>query len=128
MYISVVSLWVDDLERAIDFYTRTLGWQKTMDEPMGDGTRWVTVSPPGGQACFTLGTRERDETKTPGGNSGVVLEVDDVEIAHRDMVKGGVEFTMAPEQMPWGGWAMFKDSEGNVHGLHSPARERVSSN
>jgi hypothetical protein len=30
--------------------------------------------------------------------------------------------------MPWGGWATFVDSEGNVHGLHSPARISMSNN
>jgi len=34
----------------------------------------------------------------------------------------------APAMMPWGGWASFKDSEGNIHGLHSPVREGVSAN
>ena len=28
----------------------------------------------------------------------------------------------------WGGWAMFKDSEGNVLGLHSPVPAGVSAN
>jgi predicted enzyme related to lactoylglutathione lyase len=128
MYISVINLMVDDLDRAIGFYTKTLGWQKLMDEPMGDGTRWVTVGPAGGQASFTMCTPERDDTRKAGGNSGVIFEVDDVEAFHEKLSASGVEFTMGPERMPWGGWAMFKDSEGNIHGLHSPVRERVGSN
>jgi catechol 2,3-dioxygenase-like lactoylglutathione lyase family enzyme len=39
MYISTVTLLVKDVDRAIDFYTKKLGWEKTMDAPMGDGTR-----------------------------------------------------------------------------------------
>jgi hypothetical protein len=31
-----------------------------------------------------------------------------------------VQFAEVPRKEPWGGWAAFKDSEGNVHGLHSP--------
>ncbi len=121
MYISVVTLHVDDLDRAIEFYTQMLGWEKTMDAPMGDGTRWVTIAPSGTQTAFTLSTQERDDSRKPGGNSGVILEVDDVRQEHERLAKRGVVFTMPPEVMPWGGWAMFEDSEGNVHGLHSPA-------
>jgi lactoylglutathione lyase len=129
MYISVVTLFVDDVDRAIDFYTNKLGWEKTMDAPMGDGSRWVTVAPAGAQTAFTLAKRSADESpdKT-GGSSGVVIEVDDVNKTHEQLKKIGIEFTEVPRIEPWGGWAMFKDSEGNVHGLHSSAAAGVSAN
>jgi len=129
MYISVVTLVVDDVDRAIDFYTKKLGWDKTMDAPMGDGTRWVTVAPAGAQTAFTLAQRSADGSDDRvGGSSGVVLEVDDVYKTHEQFTKIGIEFTEAPRTEPWGGWAMFKDSEGNVHGLHSSVAAGVSSN
>jgi predicted enzyme related to lactoylglutathione lyase len=49
------------------------------------------------------------------------LEVDDVYQTQKEFAKRQIEFTEAPRTEPWGGWAMFKDSEGNIHGLHSPA-------
>lgn len=121
MYISVVTLFVEDIDRTVDFYTQKLGWEKTMDAPMGEDMRWVTVAPPGGQTSFTLskGTPGWAPDKV-GGMSGVIIEVDDVYQAHDKLTKAGVEFTDGPRTEPWGGWAMFKDSEGNVHGLHSP--------
>src|SRR5579872_507676 len=116
MYISVVALQVADLDRAIEFYTKKLGWEKTMDAPMGED-RWVTVAPPGeGKVAFTL---DLDPPKA-GGSSGVIMEVDDVRKAHAELSKNGVEFTEQPRVEPCGGWAQFKDSEGNIHGLHSP--------
>ena len=122
MYISTVTLLVKDLNRAIDFYTKKLGWEKTMDAPMGDGTRWVTVAPPNAQAAFYLAQRlpDRPDAKA-GGSSGVIFEVDDVYETQKELAKKQIEFTEAPRTEPWGGWAMFKDSEGNIHGLHSPA-------
>ncbi|HLW60143.1 MAG TPA: VOC family protein [bacterium] len=45
MYISVVTLFVNDVDRAIDFYTKKLNWEKTMDAPMGDGTHQPGVRP-----------------------------------------------------------------------------------
>jgi lactoylglutathione lyase len=124
MYISVVTLPVSDVDRAIDFYTKKLGWTKTMDMPMGEDSRWVTVAPSGGQTAFTLST---DSDKAIG-SSGIVIEVDDVHKFHEQLTQAGVAITEPPRNEPWGGWAMFKDSEGNVHGLHSPIVANVGSN
>jgi lactoylglutathione lyase len=124
MYISVVTLPVSDVDRAIDFYTKKLGWTKTMDMPMGEDSRWVTVAPSGGQTAFTLST---DSDKAIG-SSGIVIEVDDVHKFHEQLTQAGVEITEPPRNEPWGGWAMFKDSEGNIHGLHSPIAANVGSN
>jgi len=129
MYISVVTLFVNDLDRTIDFYTKKLGWEKIMDAPMGDGTRWVTVAPSATQTAFTLALpSENWPGKKAGGFSGVIMEVDDVYQTHEQLKKSGIEFTEAPKMEPWGGWAMFKDSEGNIHGLHSPVPAGVSRN
>ncbi len=126
MYISVVSLPVNDIDRAVDFYTKKLGWEKTMDVAMGEDSRWVTVAPAGTQTAFTLSTDF--PSARAGGMSGVIIEVDDVYKTHEQLNKIGVEFAEPPRSEPWGGWAMFKDSEGNVHGLHSPVPVGVSSN
>ena len=129
MYISVVSLFVNDVDRAVDFYTKKLGWEKTMDVPMGEDARWVTVAPAGAQTAFTLskGSPNWSSDKV-GGPSGVVIEVDDVFQTHEQFRKAGIEFTEDPRREPWGGWAMFKDSEGNEHGLHSAVPAGVSKN
>jgi lactoylglutathione lyase len=119
MYISVVTLFVNDIDRAIDFYTNKLGWEKTMDAPMGPDSRWVTVAPEGAQTAFSL-SKGTSQGKA-GGSSGVVLEVDDVYKTHEQLKKRKVEFTENPRNEAWGGWAMFKDSEGNTLGLHSAA-------
>ncbi len=122
MYISAIVLLVNDVERAIDFYTKKLGWEKTMDQPMGEGDRWVTVAPRGSHTAYSLTRRrpDRPELKA-GGNSGVIFEVDDVFHTHQEFAKQRIEFPEPPRNEPWGGWATFKDSEGNIHGLHSPA-------
>ena len=119
MYISVVTLFVEDIDRAVDFYTGKLGWDKTMDVPMGED-RWVTVAPVGHETSFTLTTHKSVRSAEMPEMSGVILEVDDVDDAYAALSENGVAFTQTPQMMPWGGWAMFRDSEGNVHGLHSP--------
>jgi len=129
MYISVVSLFVKDVDRAIAFYTQKLGWEKTMDAPMGEDGRWVTVAPKGERTAFTLSTGSPDwSPEKPGGFTGVILEVDDVYKTHDQLKKNGVEFSEDPRVEPWGGWAMITDSEGNRIGLHSPVPAGVSAN
>ncbi|MBV8373054.1 MAG: VOC family protein [Candidatus Eremiobacteraeota bacterium] len=128
MQISVVTLYVDDIDRAVDFYTKKLGWQKTMDVPMGED-RWVTVAPAEESTAFVLSTSGPEgKPEKIGGMSGVILETDNVYTTHQQLKQSGVEFTDEPREEPWGLWAMFKDSEGNVHGLHSPVHAKVSSN
>jgi len=129
MYISVVTLYVNDVDRAIDFYTKKLGWEKTMDVPMGEGMRWATVAPKGAQTAFTLtkGAPGWSPDKV-GGSTGIVIEVDDVYQTHKQLKQNGVEFKEEPRTEPWGGYAVFKDSEGNEHGLHSSVPAGVRTN
>src|SRR5438445_2468779 len=129
MYISVVTLFVNDIDRAIDFYTKKLGWEKTMDVSMGEDSRWVTVAPAGAQTAFTLskGSPGWSPDKV-GGMSGVIIEVDDVFRTGDQFKKAGIELVEEPRTEPWGGWAVFKDSEGNQHGLHSAVPAAVSKN
>ena len=129
MYIGVVTLCVDDLDRAIDFYTSKLGWEKTMDVAMGDDDRWVTVAPKGERTAFTLSSNGPGwSADRVGGFSGVVVEVDDVFKTHAELSQRGVAFDDTPRNEPWGGWATFIDSEGNIHGLHSPVAASISKN
>jgi len=123
MYISVVTVFVNDPDRAIGFYTGKLGWEKTMDVPMGPDARWITVSPKGEKTSFTLTKGGPGwSSDRVGGMLGVILEVDDVFATHGELTQRGVTFEDAPQMMPWGGWATFADSEGNIIGLHSPAK------
>jgi lactoylglutathione lyase len=124
MYIGVVTINVSDQDRAKEFYTKQLGWELVDDESMGESGRWLTVKPPGAQTHALLSPGFGEEDTTPrkaGGMSGLIVEVDDVFKAAEQLKNSGVEFTEDPKVEFFGGWAMFKDSEGNVHGLHSPA-------
>ena len=47
MKIVVTSVFVDDQEKAVQFYTNVLGFTKKHDVPLGQNTRWLTVVSPG---------------------------------------------------------------------------------
>lgn len=122
-YIHSTTIIVSDQERALDFYVNTLGWEKRIDAMMGDGYRFLTVAPVGGQAELALGAAQMF-TIPPGagitrgrgmeGASGISFAVDDVDATYRTLVERGVQFSGPPEQMPWGDKATWMmDPDGN---------------
>ncbi len=115
-----VSIYVSDQDRALAFYTDTLGFEKLADAPYGDdmgGTgRWIEVGPKGAETGFVLSTAEGTDSGV-GGLSDVVFDSDDIQATYEDLTAKGVEFTQAPSKQAWGWWAQFKDSEGNEFGL-----------
>ncbi len=46
-HIHATTIVVSDQDKALDFYVKVLGWDKTEDAPMGPGMRWLTVAPKG---------------------------------------------------------------------------------
>ena len=122
-YIHSTTIIVSDQERALDFYVNTLGWEKRIDQVMGDGYRFLTVAPPGGQAELVLGPadvlgKEPGEGITAGRGmenaSGISFAVEDVSGTYQTLLERGVRFSGPPEQMPWGDRATWLiDPDGN---------------
>lgn len=116
-HISVVSVPVKDQDEALRFYTEVLGFEKRFDVPMGPDMRWVTVAPVGSTVEISL---VGDYGGGPiGSNTGVVLDTVDIDAAYKEMSARGVTFTRTPVRESFGGWAEFKDQDGNGFGLHS---------
>ena len=46
MNIIANSIFVDNQEEALHFYTDILGFEKKIDEPVGEGFRWLTLVSP----------------------------------------------------------------------------------
>ena len=113
---STVGIFVSDQDRALDFYTNALGFEKRADEPMGDGARWIEVAPAGAQTRLVLYTPPGFEDRI-GTFSNVVFGCDDIRATHEELSGRGVEFTQEPSEQPWGLWAQFKDQDGNEFGL-----------
>ncbi|MGC4192009.1 MAG: VOC family protein [Thermomicrobiales bacterium] len=112
--IHSASIVVADQAAAVRFYTEVLDWSISIDQMMGDGYRFVTVVPPGGGAELALATAGGLGERQPGSESGISLLCDDVDATYRDLAEKGVNFTMPPDDMPWGArGAHFADPDGN---------------
>lgn len=98
---STAGINVSDQDRAIEFYTGKLGFQKVKDEPMSADARWIEVAPPGAETRIVL-FKPEDENDI-GGFSNVIFECDDMQATYEELSGKGVEFTTEPmDATSWG--------------------------
>jgi catechol 2,3-dioxygenase-like lactoylglutathione lyase family enzyme len=119
--INITSVFVDDQEKALRFYTEVLGFTKKVDIPLG-GARWLTVvsaddpdgtelllEPDGHPAAKPFKQALQDD-----GIPFTSFAVDDVQSEY-DRLRGlGVEFTQKPLTMDSVTTAVFDDTCGNL--------------
>jgi catechol 2,3-dioxygenase-like lactoylglutathione lyase family enzyme len=116
--VPLTGVFVNDQQAALDFYTNKLGLEKIQDEPYGEGTRWITVSPAGSGIMIALEKAERDYEKALVGRSDgapvLVLSTDDIHATYERLRERGVRFLEEPVRYPWGGTgARFLDQDGS---------------
>lgn len=114
-----VSIPVMDYDRALAFYTETLGFNTLVDVAFGDGQRWIKLKIPNAETQIVLFSPEGHERQI-GAFSNIVFSSNDVEKTYQDLLNKGVEFTVPPTEESWGIYCIFKDSEGNTFCLSSP--------
>src|SRR3981081_4303699 len=103
-----------DQDRALQFYTGSLGLEKRVDVPFGDGDRWIEVAPPGADTPIAI--CPPGSTTTPGGkDTGISLQTDDIDAYHAQLKDRGVdvdaEVSRFGDAVPPLFW--FRDPEGN---------------
>jgi catechol 2,3-dioxygenase-like lactoylglutathione lyase family enzyme len=126
MKIGIVDVFVDDQDRARDFYTAMLALEVKDDAAYGESGRWLTVVSPQDRhgtalllaplnaAATALQTARRDS-----GTPAVSFTTDDCERSYRELRERGVVFVSEPQAMAYGGIdAVFEDGCGNLLNLH----------
>ena len=116
--LKFASIPVRDQQRALDFFTRSLGFTVVTDQPWGNGLRWIELGINGMQTGVVLFTPPGLEDRI-GTFSGLSFEADSVEKTYEEFVRRGVEFVQPPKKEPWGTSAIFKDPDGNTFVLSS---------
>ncbi|QZT65155.1 VOC family protein [Mycolicibacterium austroafricanum] len=126
MRINYTSMLVDDQEKALQFYTRILGFQVKHDVPMGD-VRWLTVVSPEDPDGTEL-TLEPDghpavkpfkDALVADGIPFTAFVVDDVRAEYERLAALGVRFTQQPTDMGPVTTAVLDDTCGNLVQLQS---------
>jgi len=118
MHLGAVSLLVRDYDEAIAWFTDKLGFSLAEDTALGQGKRWVVVSPPGGGTRLVLARpgdaeQARAVGRQAGGRVFLFLNTDNFVRDHTAFVARGVKFLEAPRYESYGTVAVFEDISGN---------------
>ena len=124
--LALVSLVVNDYDEAIDYYVQMLGFTLREDTPMGEGKRWVVVSPEGGAGSgLLLAKAANDRQKQAvglqtGGRVFLFLHTDNFDRDYAAYTQSGVSFVEQPRQESYGRVVVFTDLYGNRWDLVEP--------
>ena len=121
MRIHLSSVFVDDQEKALHFYTEVLGFVKKADFTQGP-FRWLTVASPqepdGAELQLALNdnpaARTYQQAMFDQNQPAAMFYVDDVQREHDRMKPLGAEFTMPPTKVTGSTIAMVNDTCGNL--------------
>lgn len=120
----LVTLIVDDYDRAKDFYCGVLGFEPVFDAPLPEeGKRWVVIKPKGGEGASLLLARADGEVEQAAignqtaGRVSFFLSTDDFARDHAAFMSNGVRFIEEPRHEPYGTVAVFSDLYGNLWDL-----------
>lgn len=133
MRVVVTSVYVDDQEAALDFYTRVLGFMKKRDIPMGE-SRWLTVVSPEDPEGVELllepaGHPAVGPFKDALAEDGVpftTFQVDDCRVEYERLSGLGVRFIQQPTDMGEVTVAVLDDTCGNLIQIHSRVDKSVA--
>ena len=120
MKIIVTSIFVQDQEKALEFYTETLGFVKKHDVPVGE-FRWIAlVSPEDPKGTEVLlepnnhpAAKEYQEKLFSEGVPVKMFGVADIQGEYERLTKHGVKFTIELTEAGDDTIAVFDDTCGN---------------
>jgi glyoxylase I family protein len=127
MRIKLVSVMVENQDRALKFYTEVLGFRLSKEIPVGE-FRWITVISPEGHPDVELSLEPNanpagkafQEAMFKQGIPVAAFEVDDIRAVHERLKGLGVMFTMKPTPSGPVTVAVFADTCGNLIQLYQP--------
>ncbi|GAA0467836.1 VOC family protein [Streptomyces olivaceiscleroticus] len=139
--LEVIPVPVTDLDRAKEFYAERCGFTVDVDTQISEGVRIIQLTPPGSRCSIALMQGMPPipgrTAMAPGALQGLQLCVVDIEAAHAELVRRGVDVSPV-QHLGADGWAegrggvwnsfmLFQDPDGNgwtVQEAPSPLSER----
>ena len=123
MKVKVISIPVQDQDKALKFYTEKLGFLKKVDVPISEHNRWLTVvskeEQDGPEILLEPAPNHFEPAKIyqkalfDAGIPYTQFNVDDVQKEYEQLTKLGVEFSVKPTKMGTVKIAVFNDTCGN---------------
>jgi predicted enzyme related to lactoylglutathione lyase len=127
MKIKLTSVYVDNQEKALRFYTDVLGFTKKADFSNGP-FRWLTVASPDEpdgtelQLALNDNPAAKQQAIFQQGRPAVMLFTDDVKADCERIKARGAEFTMSPTEVTGSTIAQLNDTCGNLIQITQLAR------
>jgi predicted enzyme related to lactoylglutathione lyase len=122
--ITHVALVVKNLDEALEFYTKKVGFDKKADYNPPGGDRWVTVGPKGQDLELNLLLAGNLGVKN--SSTHITMTVDDCKKASAELKTQGVQFKQEPLEHPYGISAIFVDPDGNSFQINQFPPQRSS--
>lgn len=117
--VKLVPIYVDDQERALEFWRDLVGFHVQTDAIWGD-ERWIELLVPEGETNLALVLPGDDLPEDIVGNGPPhVFATGDVDRAYELLASRGVPFDGPPVSAPSGTTATFRDPDGNRYVLAS---------
>jgi catechol 2,3-dioxygenase-like lactoylglutathione lyase family enzyme len=116
--LQLIQVPVSDVEASIEFYAEKAGFNLDHDHQVGDGIRFVQMTPVGSACSIAFGTG-LGSSMAPGDVDGLQLVVDDIEMAREELSGRGVEVGDV-QDFPWGRFLFFSDPDGNGWAIQQP--------
>ena len=117
--IATVAVYVEDQDRALEFWRDRMGFEVRARESMGKAGFWLEVAPKGADSRLVIypnALMSNWQELKPS----IVFECDDVKTTYESLKDRGVDFTEEPDKMAWGTFAKFRDTDGNEFLLKGP--------
>jgi predicted enzyme related to lactoylglutathione lyase len=129
MKIKITSIYVDNQDKALRFYTEVLGFTKKSDFSQGP-YRWLTVASPeepdGTELQLALNNSPAAQAYQLAlfqqNQPAIMFFTDDIKADYERTKSRGAEFTMPPTDVTGSTIAMLKDTCGNLIQLTQLAR------
>lgn len=128
MSLATITLVVPDYDEAIEYFVSVLGFRLVEDTDLGDGKRWVLVTPTAsngserdntnGNARLLLAKADSESQRQAignqtGGRVFLFLETTRFDEDYQRLVENGVNFIETPRDEPYGKVVVFADRFGN---------------
>ena len=116
--IGSIALVVESYDDAIDFYTNKLRFELVEDTDLGNGKRWVLISPPNSVGTNLLLAKASNEQQSQsignqtGGRVFLFLHTNDFWRDYEFMKAQGIAFIEEPRTEEYGTVVVFKDLYG----------------
>ncbi len=122
----LMSLVIDDYDKAIGYYTTVLGFDLVEDKVMSPTKRWVRVKPKGDNPMSILLAKAKNDTEESrignqtGGRVFLFLHTDDINREADRLRLHNVQIVRPLVSEEWGKVIVFRDVYGNLWDLIEP--------